>query len=342
MGREDYQCKIPPFWFHLGSCFAIQDQIMRRFLRLLLGLCALFLVTVTGWGVDFKLTNGDFYTGYAASITDDGLVVRLEKGGFSPRVGWGGLSQETLKEIANSTNALGAKFASPFIDKTQDERQSERAAKKMVTVKDVPRVQLPTGKQKFLPALGTPVGLLILLALYLANLYAAAEIARFRSRPVFVVVGVSMLFPIVGPILYLIVPDDSSGGESTEGSGAVASVVTPTAVEEKKPAPGALGVAGHGKAAAVDHGPQVFKRTDTTFDRRFFETKLSGFFRIVPTDGDRDKVLVFRTPKVDYTARRISRITATEIHLQMLQGSTEVGVQFDSIIELTIRHKDAK
>ncbi len=314
---------------------------MRRFLQFVIVVGAWSLFTVAGWGAEFKLTNGDFYSGYPASITDDGLVVRLEKGGFSPRVGWGRLTQETLKEIANGTNALGAKFAIPFIDKTPEERQSERAEKKQVTVKEVPRVDLPTGKLKFLPALGTQLGLLILIALYLANLYAAVEIAKFRSRPIPIVLGVSMLFPVLGPILYLLVPDDSSGGDSSEGSGSSASAVSSTA-EEKKPAPGALGVVGHGKAVHVDQGPQVFKRGETTFDRRFFETKLSGFFRMVPTDGDRDKVLVFRTPKADYVARRISRITATEIHLQMLQGSTEVGVQFDSIIELTVRHKDAK
>ncbi len=300
----------------------------------------LIVFAVAGWAKEltnqFKLNNGDSYTGYAAAITDDGLVVRLEKGGFSPLVPWGRLSQETLVELANDTNAT--KFAIPFIEKSVDEKQRERAQKKEVRLKDVPRVDLPDGKQKFLPSLGTPIGFLILISLYLANLYAAVEIARFRSRPVFVVVGVSMLFPVLGPLLYLFVPDEASDDEGLDHSAQPAV----GAVEEKKATPGALGVAGHGKVAVVDGGPQTFKRSDTTFDRRFFETKFSGFFRMVASDGDKDKVLVFRTPKADYIARRISRISATEIHIQMLQGATEVGVPFTSISEVILRHKDAK
>jgi hypothetical protein len=84
----------------------------------------------------------------------------------------------------------------------------------------------------------------------------------------------------------------------------------------------------------------VFKRTEVTMDRRFFETKFAGFFRMVPENPD--MVLAVRTAKQEYVARRISRISSNEVHLQLLRGNTEVGVPFGEISEVQVRHKDAK
>jgi hypothetical protein len=53
-------------------------------------------------------------------------------------------------------------------------------------------------------------------------------------------------------------------------------------------------------------------------------------------------VLVVRTAKQEYIARRISRISSSEVHLQLLRGNTEAGVPFGEISEVLVRHKDAK
>jgi hypothetical protein len=86
---------------------------------------------------------------------------------------------------------------------------------------------------------------------------------------------------------------------------------------------------------------RVFKRGDYTFNRRFIETQFSGFFRIVPSEAEKDMVLVIKTPRQDYIARRISRISASEMFIQPVQASAkELSVTFGEIAEVQIRHKD--
>jgi hypothetical protein len=64
---------------------------------------------------------------------------------------------------------------------------------------------------------------------------------------------------------------------------------------------------------------------------------------VVPTDAEKDMVLVIKTPKQEYVARRISRISATEMYVQLLQaGSKEVRVVLGEIAQIIVRHKDDK
>jgi hypothetical protein len=86
----------------------------------------------------------------------------------------------------------------------------------------------------------------------------------------------------------------------------------------------------------------VYNRSNTTFDRRFFETKFTGFFRVVPAENEKDLVLVVKAAKSEYIARRISRISMGEMHLQLQRGGTEVSVPFGEIMEVSVRNKDAK
>ena len=106
-----------------------------------------------------------------------------------------------------------------------------------------------------------------------------------------------------------------------------------------------LGLAGTGgpagKAAANPAYSQVYNRSNTTFDRRFFETKFTGFFRVVPADPEKDLVIVIKTPKQEMLATRVSRISASEIHLQLQRG-TEASVGFGEITEVSVRPKGAK
>jgi hypothetical protein len=87
--------------------------------------------------------------------------------------------------------------------------------------------------------------------------------------------------------------------------------------------------------------PQVFSRGDTTFNRRFFETKFPGFFRVVPGEAEKDLVLDIKVVRGEYVAKRITRISSNEMHVQVLNGG-EVLVQFAEMTTVTLRHKDAK
>lgn len=322
---------------------------MRSFYLLLLAVFAI------GWpgpvplqGAEFKLSNGDILRGEAASYDDDGLVVRLEIGGFSPRIGWGKLSQETLKALTKNPQA--ARFVEPFIELPPTPPEKAQP-KKEIVLKPVPRLERPE-KSGFFAALYSPAGLALLAILYLANLFAAYEIAVFRGRPAALVCGLSALIPAVGPIIFLSLPTAEEAlepGREMSGAPADASIGPPAAGQAKKtgpaPPPSSLSVAaGDKKGSSTPTAVEgmVFKRGDTTFNRRFFETKFPNFFRIVPSEAEKDLVLVVRAVKNEFVAKRISRISSNEMHLQLLRGGAEAMVTFTEILEVQIRNKDAK
>jgi hypothetical protein len=85
--------------------------------------------------------------------------------------------------------------------------------------------------------------------------------------------------------------------------------------------------------------PQVFKRGQFTFNRRFIETKFPGFFGIARREADKEMILVIKTSRGTQTATRISRIAANDMHVETPHG--EVQVPFADIQEVTLKHKDA-
>jgi hypothetical protein len=269
------------------------------------------------------------------------MIVRLEIGGYSPRIGWSKLTQETLQELTKNPEA--AKFVEPFIDTPPAPKEKEKK-KKDIVVKPVPRVEKPE-KPGLLAAIATPAGIGIFLVLFLGNLYAAYTIALFRNRSPALVIGVSALLPFIGPLLFLTMPPAAEAEMIPEGvpepAVAAAAGKSTTGSLAKAPMPTGLSLAAEEKAAAgADKGPQTYKRGEFTFNRRFIETKFTGFFRVVPSDPD--SVLVVRTAKAEHVAKRISRITSNEVHLQLIKGGTEVSVPFNEITEMQVRHKDAK
>jgi hypothetical protein len=194
--------------------------------------------------------------------------------------------------------------------------------------------------------------------LYLANLLAGYEIAVFRNRPVGLVCGLSALLPLLGPLVFLVSPTmEAEGATTTEGL-AGATEPAPGVVLAGSPGGGtsrrvgvpppptgtSLRVAAQAKGGADGQAEaKVFNRGEYTFNRRFIETQFSGFFRIVPTEADKDLVLVVRTPKHEYVGKRISRISSNEFFLQLLQaGGKEVSIGFTEIAQMIVRHKDAK
>jgi hypothetical protein len=326
--------------------FAKESPIMSRsgIVSALLILLLNFCVAGSALGAEYKLSNGDVYRGTAASFNDDGLVVSLEIGGFSPRVPWGKLTQETLKELAENPEAK--EFVEPYIEIPPEIKEAEKQKRKDIRVSNPPtKVAHVETKGNFFAAMASPLGFTLLGILYLANLYAAVEVARFRGRPVALVVGVSAIAPIIGPALFALLPGaHSTYAEPPPAPEAATEMVNP--MQQALPSTmggSGLSVAstGGGKAVTNPAYTVVHSRANTVFDRRFFETKFSGFFRVVPADAEKDLVLVVKTPKQEIVATRVSRISAGEIHL-MLQRGTETSVSFGEITEVLVRPKGAK
>ena len=86
----------------------------------------------------------------------------------------------------------------------------------------------------------------------------------------------------------------------------------------------------------------TFKKGEFTFNRRFFETKMPGFFRVVPSEADRDKVVVIRAVRGEFTGRRITNINQTELYLQVFKDSATADemIPFSEILEVQLKHKD--
>ena len=110
----------------------------------------------------------------------------------------------------------------------------------------------------------------------------------------------------------------------------------------KAAAKGASKATAKGEAkAGADGAPKVFRRGESTFNRRFFETQFPSFFRVVTTEADRDLVLDVAAGENSVVASRISRISANEAHFKTTAG-TETSVDFGEINSITLRHKDGK
>lgn len=295
-------------------------------------------------GAEFRTVSGDVYKGTLSAADKDGLVLRLESGDFSPRIDWAKLTDETLKDLAENPKAR--KYVEPFLDPPSETIAVKEA--KEIPIRQPTRVDLPDTRKGLVSALTTPNGLILLGGLFLANLFGAYEVARFKWRPVALVCGVSALFPVVGPIIFLLLPKViPTEGETTTQ---VATQETKVAVASGSPAPtgapsggaaAALGLAKGNTAGGGAHDglPKIFKRGETTFNRRFFETQFPSFFRVVVSEADKDLVLDISAGKQSVVATRVSRISMTEIHLKTA-SNTEAGINFAEISEVKLRLKD--
>ena len=299
---------------------------------------------------EFKLANGNVLKGEVASTDEDGLVVKLDVGGFSKREPWINFSQETLKELAQDPKV--APLVEPFID-LEPEQIKAREKQKEIVVKPVPnRLERPAPRPGLVAAFLTPVGIALLAMLMLANLYAAYEIAFFRQQPAALVCGLSVLFPLLAPIIFLSLPtrvahsEAAAPGEEPAAAAHGGAKAKTTGTFPAPAAAGGLTLAAGAKAepASAQTQAQTFTRGEFTFNRRFFETKFPGFFRLVPSEAEKDLVMVIKAVRGEYVAKRISRISMNEMHLQLQSSnaSAEVMIPFVEIQSVQIRHKDAK
>ncbi len=307
-------------------------------------LCALSLTLSSVFGAEFRLNNGDVLKGEAASFNDDGLVVRLDLGGFSPRVAWGKLTQETLKQLAQNPQAT--EFVDPYIEIPPEVKEKEKEKKKVIKVMEPPRVPLIQEKTGFFAAMANPLGWAILAILYAGNIYSGIQIARWRGKSPGLVGAVSAVVPVLGPAIFAVMP--TTAAVATEEAPVEASASTEGVNPMQQALPSgmqgsSLGLAAHGagKGGGNPVYNQVYTKANTTFERRFFETKFTGFFRLVPSDAEKDLVIAIKTAKQEILAVRISRISASEIHFQTKTAS-EVGVPFGEIAEVSVRPKGAK
>jgi hypothetical protein len=310
--------------------------MIRRFALVLVWLAAC-AGTVFAQGA-YPLASGEVLTGEPVHFNAQGAIFKRADGSFTSRTSWTNFTEAALKELGKDARAK------PFVDQyletiEEEEPEAQRAA---ITVQPVKRLDRPNPKAGFGAIFSSPLSILLVLLVWAANIYAAYEIALFRNYPWMLVCGIAAVVPVIGPVLFLCLPTHMHTAETEEVLEAEhphAEVpITQTAVEASP--------IGHAHApAAAPAGPAhtVYKRGQTTFNRRFFETKFANFLRVTPLDADKDLVLLVKSARGEHTGNRIARINPNDFHLLVTKGdaSHEVMIPFTEIQEVHVKHKDA-
>ena len=293
----------------------------------------------------YKLSDGQTLSGDPISFNETGLIIRLGDGTVSTRTPWSQFSQQSLKQIlAEAKNPKDKAFVEPLIEETI-EKETKR---KEIVIKQVETPARPTGSLGILAGFSSPLFLVIFALIYFANIYAAFEVAFYKNLRPLVVCGVSAVLPIVGPIIYLCLPGhpDPMHGELYAPAQPASAPVEEAPIQSATgevgfapvsgtsggsnplvPQPGSQGHPGlrlaHEEPAPVAAvpAPIVFSRGEFSFNRRFFETKLAGFFRVVPGEAEKDMVIGIKSLRGDFIGKRISRVTQTELFLQVFKIS---------------------
>jgi hypothetical protein len=286
----------------------------------------------------YPLLNGEVLTGDPVHFNAQGAIFKRADGSFTSRTSWTNFTEGALKELGKDARAK------PFVDQYLEtiEEEEPEAKRTEITVKPVERLGRANVKAGFGAIFSSPLSIVLVLLVWAANIYAGYEIALFRNYPWMLVCGIAAVVPVIGPVLFLCLPTYMKTAETeevAEAEYAQAEVpLTQTAVEASPiaPVPGAA-------AAAAGPAHTVYKRGQTTFNRRFFETKFANFLRVTPLEADKDLVLFVKSARGEHTGNRIVRISPNDFHLLVAKGdaSHEVMIPYTEIQEVHVKHKDA-
>lgn len=343
---------------------------MIRPLLFTLALGALALLADPALGFDFTLKDGTVVKGEPLGPTEKGVIIKSENGTLGTRIEWNKFTQESLKEFAR--NPRVAKFIEGLLEAPASGEGDKEEA---VTTPDKPKKALPVVREYpkpertvqfgFSSGFSTGIGIMMLLILYGANIYAGHEIAIFRRRPRALVCGVAAAVPVVGPLLFLCLPTipekpinqmiveeaapaapaPTAHGAPKKGFGKSAAAA-PAAAAEHAEAPAAGEAAPEGAAPPPPPPPAVklptYKRGEFTINRRFIETKLSSFLKVVPSEAEKGLVCAMKTARGEFVGRRITKITPADITLAIGDENAYYDqlITYNDILEIEIRHKE--
>jgi hypothetical protein len=342
---------------------------MSRFL--LIVLCSLALFSSATFAATYTLTDSTQISGDLNwdTANANGVVFKPDSGATPSIVGWEKFSQDSLKEMLAQAPDKAKQFIEPMIEQPLDQKakqREQRIADMNQHIKEPPKASLPKQNIGFRALFSSPLGLFIFFVLYCATIFAAYEVAIFRNQPVGLVCGLAAVpfLGVLSPIAFLAMPtnlqveeapatagpETPQAGDTTVPHGQAAAPVAgaPEVSDPLAPPAGAT----HGglhlaheqaePAALPIPQPIVFKRGEFSFNRRFFETKLAGFFRLVPSEADKDMVVFIKSARGDFAGRRIVNITANDLTLQTFKAEATANevIPFTDMFEVQIRHKN--
>jgi hypothetical protein len=291
----------------------------------------------------FQLSNGQSITGEPIAPDGQGLIFKLNATTFSERIGWTNFTESALQEMAKDPKLKP--FVADYLIDESAFADEEKAARE-IKPKTGPKLDRPDPKAGFGALFSSSLSVAMFAALYLANLYAAFEIAIFRNYHPGLVCGIAAVFPVLGPILFLSLPTHLRKLEEAEPEGWEGEEAADAEAVEGEAGGEHVHAAAEAPAAEAHQGPTpptIYQRGQFTFNRRFFETKLAGFLRVVPSEAEQDMVVCVESSRGNYVGNRIARILPNELYLHVTKGgaSSDVVIPFNEIKEVQIRHKDA-
>ena len=324
---------------------------MRRFvITLLFGWLAMIASVATAG--TFPLNDGTKIVGTPDTIAEKGVIFLLEGGDYSPRVEWDKFTDEALRELLAEAKTEAQK---DMLREMVDNLEQEVTKRKEIVVKPIQTPDRPKHGVGIIGLFGSPAGWFIMLVLYGANLFAAYEVSIYRRQPMAMVCGLAAIpfLGVLSPIIYGAMPTQRPPPEPLPEAPPQEGVAAPVAgAGGDALAPGAE--AGSHQAAPASSAPAapsapslpepiVFTKGEFSFNRRFFETKFAGFFRLVPSEAEKDLVLMITSSRGQFVGRRIIRITPNELYLQVFKNnaSADEMIPLAEISEVQIRHKDS-
>lgn len=282
------------------------------------------------------MTDGTSITGDVVSFNDSGIILRTPDDKYTARLPWAKFSQDALKQLDQNPKIK------PFVDPFIELPASAKPKRPEIQIHEVSRLEQPP-KESLIGALfASSIGLVSLLLIYAANIYAGYEIAVVRARPIALVMGIAAVLPILGPIIFLSMPTYVPPAPVEEQAPQDAQTFSVPGQATETAAAGVRLAETAGRKSAVPEA-QVFQRGQFMFNRRFFETKFSGFFSVIRREADKDLVLIVKSMRGQFDVKRITRIAANDVHFEVAKGaaSAEVMVPFAEIQEIQLKHKDA-
>jgi len=297
----------------------------------------------------FVLSDGSTLVGDLipkSSFNRDGVMVKTPDGKFSRRVPYKQLSKETLQRLLSHPEARP--FVEPLVEPPPEAIQiveETKREKREIKIKPVPnKLEMPAAPPKFIALAYSPVTLLLFILIYVGSIYGAYEIAIFKNRPAWLVCGTAAVLPVLGAVLFLLLPaapvksQEQLAAEAAAAEGAQPAEAEPLPEDMPPPPP----------EEEAPSGPQypptqVFARGQFIINRRFFETKFAPYLKPVLGDEEKDMQIIVRSARGEYTGQKFSKITPNEIYLLVAKGpaTEEIKLPFIEITEVILKHKDA-
>ncbi len=288
----------------------------------------------------FKLLDGQTVDGQPLSFTKDGVAFRDGSGSQGERVAYTNFTQQSLRDLLKHPK-VKRPFIDPFLELVVEE-PTNRVGRPKYDLIPHERLNRPDPKGGLSKLATSSVGLFFLMLLFAANLYSAYEVGIFRNYSPLLVLGIAFVAPVITQIIFLCLPTHvpKMVAEEVDATGTHVPMFATSGGAPSTQTSGRSGEhSGGGGQSSAPAGLPVYKRGEFTFNKRFFETKMSGFFGMRPSDAEKGLVFHIKSNKGQLLCNRVVRVTPAEATLQVLRGATieELGVPFTDMVEIEIR-----